>query len=586
METEILATSAVKKRIAQTKYLSPFINEGDKEPSWDGFIYAYTDSSKKKAQMIGRVAVQIKGMNNKNKRKRVASFSMDRSDLENYRADGGIILFAVYIGTNYEETIYYSSLTPFVLNCILAQKSHSTKLKVVLKPLPDEADELCNIVINFIRDSKKQGLIRNGHIWTLEEIERLFGADNMEFNFSYTGIGYKRNDPFSYLCKNDFYMYVQNREKTITIPLHHIEHIDRQVLERTAKIKIGEREFIENTTFSQYPNGKIEYSIGKCLTFIYDKGSTIFKYNLHGNLDERISAIEILLGMIENKKICVNEVLMDFSPSAEELEEFDVESKKNQLEYYRLIKETLNKLNIQKSLDMDNLSEKAENNLKMLLNAILYHKTANFKENGNIPVTGAIEIANLKILLTFRPEKDGSYRVEDFFNSSLVCFIDGKEEYPTTPFCLLQKDDYLQIDNLVLEKFVEKLEQFDNDGHIDKVVSCVLEMIKAFDSDVSRKELLDSAKNLCTWLSTKRTGNIIHRINYLQCCVRERELTKEEIKELSDIIANEEMDASIHAGVSILLGSKNMAQRYLDMLNGEQIKEFESYPIYRLLERM
>ena len=35
MEIEKLATSAVKESISLTDVLSPFINDGDKEPSWD-----------------------------------------------------------------------------------------------------------------------------------------------------------------------------------------------------------------------------------------------------------------------------------------------------------------------------------------------------------------------------------------------------------------------------------------------------------------------------------------------------------------------------------------------------------------------
>ena len=41
MNTEIIATSYLKEVIATTDSLSPFINEGDKEPSWDG-TYIYT----------------------------------------------------------------------------------------------------------------------------------------------------------------------------------------------------------------------------------------------------------------------------------------------------------------------------------------------------------------------------------------------------------------------------------------------------------------------------------------------------------------------------------------------------------------
>ena len=48
MDIEKLATSAVTGYISKTDYLSPFINEGDKEPSWDGNIYVFNNRSKSK----------------------------------------------------------------------------------------------------------------------------------------------------------------------------------------------------------------------------------------------------------------------------------------------------------------------------------------------------------------------------------------------------------------------------------------------------------------------------------------------------------------------------------------------------------
>ena len=61
MDIEKLATSAVTGYISKTDYLSPFINEGDKEPSWDGNIYVFNNSSRSKCYLMGKVAVQVKG---------------------------------------------------------------------------------------------------------------------------------------------------------------------------------------------------------------------------------------------------------------------------------------------------------------------------------------------------------------------------------------------------------------------------------------------------------------------------------------------------------------------------------------------
>ena len=45
LSTEKIATSALTTCIAETDFLEPWINEGDKEPSWDGAIYAYSDKN-------------------------------------------------------------------------------------------------------------------------------------------------------------------------------------------------------------------------------------------------------------------------------------------------------------------------------------------------------------------------------------------------------------------------------------------------------------------------------------------------------------------------------------------------------------
>ena len=39
MDLEKIATASVVASISVTDVLSPFINDGDKEPSWDGNIY-------------------------------------------------------------------------------------------------------------------------------------------------------------------------------------------------------------------------------------------------------------------------------------------------------------------------------------------------------------------------------------------------------------------------------------------------------------------------------------------------------------------------------------------------------------------
>ena len=48
MDIEKLATSAITNCIAGTDYLSPWISEGDREPSWDGFMLIPIEIRKRK----------------------------------------------------------------------------------------------------------------------------------------------------------------------------------------------------------------------------------------------------------------------------------------------------------------------------------------------------------------------------------------------------------------------------------------------------------------------------------------------------------------------------------------------------------
>lgn len=270
METEIMATTAISDRIARTEYLLPCINSGDREPSFDGFIYAYREKEKRKDQMIGRAAIQVKGRRKKSNS--FNTFCMEKADLENYRAAGGALLFVVLIDEKFEKSLYYSALTPFYINQRLRVSDYRKgKVKLQLLPLPDNDNDLCNLVINFIRDCDKQSIVKNGHIWTYEEVEKQFGKENIEMNITYTGIGYDKNNPFSFLSKNPIYLYAQNKEGTITIPLEYIEHANMQVQKKVAQISVGNVQYEENIEFLQDDTGREVFSIGKSIQFINEK---------------------------------------------------------------------------------------------------------------------------------------------------------------------------------------------------------------------------------------------------------------------------------------------------------------------------
>lgn len=588
MDTEVLATSAIKKRIAQTDYLSPYVNEKDKEPSWDGSIYAYNDRTKKKAEMFGRAFVQVKGVVCKRFKEKDVCFNMELVDLENYRKDQGILLFVVYIiETPYQERIFYSALTPFYLNEILKNvDSKKSKVKVPLKKLPDGNDDLCNIVFNFIRDVGKQAIVKNGHMWTLKEATDLIGPENVVLNFTYTGLGYEKNNPFSYLKEHEIYLYAQNKDNTISIPLHRIDHINMQIEEQSVVVKTASVEYTDKLVIKQLKNGKTIWSIGKGIALIQEEGIATFNYRPVGNLDEQILSLETVIDMIENRYLIINSHRIDFNPENEDIVAFSIDERKALLKYYKLIKKALTKLHVRESLDIEGITPKEEEYLRMLINAILFNKHISFIEKEIIPPVGVVDIANLKIVLVFQKTEEGNYLVEDFFGSDIVFLMGNNEKYPTTPFVLLQKDNYLKSSNMVIEKVIEGFKKYDNDMHLMKTVLCMLEMIKAYDQDETKDELLYAAEEICLWMKNVKPEEIIHKLNYLQCCKRKRALTDDEEQELTELITSGRMDDSELAGAYILLGNKSMARTYINKLDELSKKEFENYPIFTLYRRL
>ena len=155
MDIEKLATSAVEDSISRTDVLSPLINEGDKEPSWDGNIYIY-ENEKKNKKGIKKVPVQVKGKVRKNiSSKKMPKFSVSFTDLDNWLNDGGIILFVVLLDeSGTQKMIYYSALLPVLIRNLKKTAKGKKSLCVPLKPFPSDNNKKVEILINFYNNKQ------------------------------------------------------------------------------------------------------------------------------------------------------------------------------------------------------------------------------------------------------------------------------------------------------------------------------------------------------------------------------------------------------------------------------------------------
>ena len=85
MNIEKAATSKIDEVISGTDYLDSYINNGDKEPIWDGFIYAYLKKDKTNKSLIGRAALQVKGKREENLSNDNITYPIRTCDLGYYK---------------------------------------------------------------------------------------------------------------------------------------------------------------------------------------------------------------------------------------------------------------------------------------------------------------------------------------------------------------------------------------------------------------------------------------------------------------------------------------------------------------------
>lgn len=359
-DIETSATAAIKIRLADTDLLSQYINERDKEPIWDGFIYAYKNKYKKNDDLIGRAPVQVKGKTVKRFSKKNPKYKVSITNLEKYRNDGGVLYFVVHIDADKNKKIYYAALQPFLINQYLRIAQSKKPISINLKELPDKPNDFENIVINFIEESQKQSILKTGKNWTIEEVEKLLGRDNMRMNCHFTCIGYDRNDPFLYLKNNELYLHIQNPDGTLSFPVEHLESVESVITERSINVYSNGHKYYDLVKVERHKDETLTLYFGKSFKYIWERDKQTLKYALTGNLDERLQDLRFIIDVFDTKCLTVNGLDLPVSPTKKEIESFDIEGARVTLKYYELIKEMLDILHVSIPLDMDKLTEKQE----------------------------------------------------------------------------------------------------------------------------------------------------------------------------------------------------------------------------------
>lgn len=585
---EELATNAVKKSIITTDFLDQFISENDKEPTWDGYVYIYNDKKKKKSDLKGRVAVQIKGKQKDEMPTDEISFPVSTVDMKNFLYDGGAIYFVVYISSDgTKEIIYYTTLTPVKLKLYLTQaKGQDTKsLKFTL--FPTDTNRKATIFLNFYLDSKKQVSFATKEMLSLEELEKQDVLTGL--TFSVTGYGYSQNDIHKALFENEVYLYANIKGSNAPIPIDLIPY--NLQTQETEPCIIAVNDKVYYSSFSRIRSkDKVIVQIGKSFKItITDSGDPVnITYNSAPMLSDRIKDAEFMLDVLHSKHFSLNGCRLDINPTATELQKFNIEAQKESIEFYKKMQMVLKLLNVQQDINLSTITEQEQREIHNLITAFVDKKTVrNIRKD--LPVVTKIKIQNIILILVFEETGEGSgeYNIYNFFRSNLVLMydrLDSDDKYITSQYSILQKVDYLQISNIDYDAILPSYQTLlkNNPAIFDRANTDMLNMISAYDENENAK-LLKVAKSFAEWILNDDKDVLPYEIkllNLLQIVRRERELNIEEVKQLCSITENSLTGEDIKVGAYLLLDNQMAAQIHFDLLDKDMQEAFKKYPIF------
>ena len=205
-----------------------------------------------------------------------------------------------------------------------------------------------------------------------------------------------------------------------------------------------------------------------------------------------------------------------------------------------------------------------------------------------------MEISNIKLLLWCSVDKNGMCMFGDFFDHQIKIRyqVNKTEKAEASPFSYLCNDKLWEIcDNIPYgEQIASYVELATKHNHVYGMANIdLLFMLSAYDiletkDSLRSKQLLQVSTELNEWLlanDPSEERRSIHKINRLQIIRRQRYLVDAEKVELKDYISDDTLNATMKAGVCLLLEDNESFTSWYEQCSDGDKKLLESYPIWR-----
>lgn len=586
------AINCLKLFVEDSKVISPFISDNDKEPCWDGHLYLYKDTSKTKESLIGRVPVQVKGHEVEDFITKDFKFTFEISDLKAYQTDPCFFIVCQEKVDSKERKLFYNEFTPERLKQFLRSYGKQGTAKLKMKELTDNLTEFEQQLILFHSNCiKQQSFVYKEPFKISDAVEKGIKT----FSFNVPPACSDRLKMLKYVTTHSNYLYAQiDAGLQINVPINE-ECFFKLSGEVNQEVKIGERVFYHSFT-SEVSDGRLVIKIGKVLIIscdIDDFASIEFVIKPNAVLlDELIEKAELSIALSEVGVLSIGDINLNVKTNDTEA----IGKYRQYLPHWKELQATLSKFYLNKQLDVSKITEKQESLIELLIQTVGRGELVELPNQKTSLML--ISIGNIQLLVWMVVNNEGKVAMGDFFDNTIeVSYRISKDEtVKTSIFSYLRNDNlWAKLDNIPFDQQIPDIEKYTSlHSHCYEFANYdVLYMLKSADylnkKDPERsKLLLQKASKLNDWLIIHDTNAMapeIHKVNALQIAKRQRDLNKDEVSYLQSLLSDKEMTPFVKVGASILLEDNVSFDRWNKLLSKYEQKMIKAYPIWKLKKR-
>ena len=596
MNTKAIEEKALnhfKSFIEDSKVISQFIADNDKEPWWDGHLYLYADGIKDKEHLQGRVPVQIKGTEVDSFVTKKWKYKLEKADLKAYLEEPTFFIVCQVKRDSKDRMLFFRELLPDLVNKLLRDMGKNETRKTLFHPLTDDLKEFEDQLMVFLSNSKKMISFAHSNLLSMEEALK---KGIKKFSFIVPTKYADRLQLMKYPSTHSSYIYAKiSKELDVDMPLSNGP--GRFIFQRDddGEVRVGDRVYFKGY-HNEIKEGRIIIKIGNVMTINMpmdntDMEQTTVKLITKAKyLKESINEAEFGVALNDTGVLSVGK--LDLKMNVHEKEY--VEELRQKLMRWKELDNVLDKLHVTKPFDLTAITDGQGKLIDLLIETVGKGNMVNLPGQETTLLFG--EIGNIKLLLWCAVGKDGMCAIGDFFDRSIrIAYkISEDETINVSPYSYLQLDKlWEKVDNIDFDSIIASAEEAARQHEYCYMMSNydVLAMITAADAlektDVERsKKLLEEALKLDEWLIEKEIKDKmrpLHIINKMQILKRQRELTADERQTLEDMLNEEFAEDMVKAGVYLLLDRQGDFQQLFEKMQEDEKKSVKEFPIWRFV---